>query len=122
VNLQSRKLGFLFKLGQSITGVRPSPLEADVRGKRMARIEWALKKTENLRPGLIVECGVGAGISLLQLIAGEKFLAENIGSSPSKVIGFDTFTGFPDGSEVDSPKFQGNKKQRVQKIRSQICA
>ena len=54
-------------------------------------------------PGDIVECGVGSGSSIIFLKSLQKEKKDN-----RKMWGFDSFEGFPKGSDKDSEAFRAS--------------
>lgn len=56
---------------------------------------------ENLADGLIVECGVGRGRSLIILLSLEEYYADLNSREKREVYGLDSFEGFPEPSSYD---------------------
>ena len=74
----------------------------------IAKIEL-IKKILNVK-GSVIECGVFKGSSLL-LMAKLFSIFEPYGIH-RKIIGFDTFTGFPSSSDIDKKNQKDKKKYR----------
>lgn len=85
----------------------PKPWGAEISKSqaRSARLEWALSHVAQFgaEPVLIVECGVAAGSSLAHMLAFTK--SQNLSF---KIVGFDSFEGFPDATASDSKNFDPN--------------
>ena len=85
----------------------PKPWGAEISKSqaRSARMEWALSHVAHFgaEPVLLVECGVAAGSSLAHMLAFTKSQGLRF-----KIVGFDSFEGFPDATPSDSAEFDPN--------------
>jgi len=69
--------------------------------RKICHLQWAVERTHVL-DGDVVECGVGAGHSLMALALMTSHDRRNL-------IGVDTYAGFPSPSARDSPNFTVEK-------------
>lgn len=83
---------------------KPVPWGAEISKSqaRSARLEWALNRIGQLGTpsGLIVECGVASGNSLAHILQSTYQM-----NWEGSIVGFDSFEGFPQGTEDDRSQF-----------------
>lgn len=72
---------------------------------------YLVEKTQNV-PGVICECGVGAGFSLFSLMCSEYRLASIGNREMRDFFAFDSFEGFPGPTEHDGDIKAGLRKGR----------
>lgn len=77
------------------------------RTLKACHLQWGLASTEQVQ-GVIVECGVGSGDSLHMIYSMSRDLMKD---GFRQIIAFDSFEGFPQGSEKDSPNFSPDSKK-----------
>lgn len=81
---------------------------------RLILYDKLVDQTSNLG-GIIVECGVGAGVSLNSICQSEISISSLKNIKPREIFAFDSFEGFPEPSIHDNSARQLTKGQAIER-------